>query len=91
MNCIVCKKSLEDILAREGENQPNDGLAFHSYGHYGTTAFDPMDGTYLEVNICDSCIVQAGKDGAVLMGYPAAKVSGPMVKWPLSDVTNGER
>lgn len=91
MKCIVCKKPLEDVLAREGENQPNNGLAFHSYGHYGTTVFDPMDGTYLEINVCDPCIKQAGADGDVLMGYPAPKERGLMVRWPAVAVTDGDR
>ncbi len=35
-----------------------DGLHFRTYGHYGSTIFDPMDGTYLDVAICDECIMK---------------------------------
>ena len=42
-------------------NQPYGGLAFQSEGHYGSTVFDPMDGTYLEVNICDECLLRASE------------------------------
>lgn len=55
MKCIICKKSLEDI---GDDNQPIGGLSFHSYGHYGTSVFDPMDGTYLEINVCDECVTK---------------------------------
>lgn len=57
--CIVCGKYLEhvfpDISVVEG-NQPNDGTAFYSKGHYYSTFWDPMDGTYIEINICDECL-----------------------------------
>lgn len=89
MNCIVCKKPLENIQGPaldESENQPNDGLAFQSSGHYGTTVFDPMDGTHLEINVCDPCLVQAGKDGHVLIGFPQPSRRGPMMRWPLVKV-----
>lgn len=86
MNCIVCKKPLDDVIEMDNGNQPNDGLAFQSPGHYGTTVFDPMDGTFLEINVCDPCLVQAGKDGNVLMGFPKPSTRGPMMKWPLVTV-----
>jgi hypothetical protein len=37
---------------------PNDGVVFHARGNYGSTVFDPLDGTYLEVLICDDCLVE---------------------------------
>ena len=67
MKCIVCRKDLGDIPSGE-QNHPKDGVVFQSHGNYGSTVFDPMDGTYLEVNICDPCLVQAGDDGNVLIG-----------------------
>lgn len=57
LNCIVCDKELENVF-EEAQNQPYEGLSFVSYGHYGGTAFDPMDGRYLEVNICDECLLK---------------------------------
>jgi hypothetical protein len=53
--------------------QPVDGLAFNSPGHYGTSVFDPMDGSHLEIAICDDCVVKAGKKGFVLLHKPGAK------------------
>lgn len=67
--CIVCGRKLENALDLPKENnQPNGGLAFTTHGHYGSTSFDPMDGTWLEINICDPCIVAAQQAGKVLLG-----------------------
>lgn len=84
MNCIVCKKSLENVF--DQDNQPNDGLAFQSSGHYGSTVFDPMDGTHLEINVCDPCLKQAGEDGNVMIGFPKPSTRGPLMQWPLVKV-----
>lgn len=62
--CIVCGKSLVNVMNEE--NQPVDAVAFSSPGHYGSTVFDPMDGTYLEINVCDECIVAKARTGHVL-------------------------
>lgn len=45
----------------EAVNQPYGATTFHSYGHYGSTVFDPppTGGRRLEINICDSCLVIA--------------------------------
>lgn len=56
LSCIVCDKELEGISA---PNQPNNGLEFVSHGHYGTTVFDPMDGSMLAINVCDECLKSA--------------------------------
>lgn len=55
MRCIRCDKELENL---GGDNvcQPNDGLAFQSRGHYGTTFFDPGNGDFIEIVVCDQCL-----------------------------------
>ena len=59
--CIVCLKKLEGISSVCREiNQPNNGLAFESNGHYGSTFFDPMDGSSIEINLCDKCLKERG-------------------------------
>lgn len=63
--CIICDKQLKNV-AEETSNQPYSGTCFNSYGHYGSTIFDPMDGSYLEINVCDECL--ANKKGSVLHG-----------------------
>ena len=35
-----------------------NGVAFASYGHYGTAYFDPMDGSKIEIVICDPCLTE---------------------------------
>jgi hypothetical protein len=65
--CIVCSKTLSNVF-EDVENQPNDGLTFMSHGQYGSTEFDPMDGTYIEINVCDECLVAAREKGNVLHG-----------------------
>ena len=56
--CVKCDTILDDVLGGEPDVQPMDGLAFVTTGHYGSTVFDPMDGTYLEIVICDKCLVR---------------------------------
>ncbi len=78
--CIVCRKQLGNLMAPEG-NQPNDGVAFTSPGHYGSAAFDPMDMTFLEINVCDDCLVAAAKDGAVLVAEKSIPKPPAYEKW----------
>lgn len=61
--CIVCGGAL---IGCSTPNQPLDALAFSTSGHYGTTLFDPMDGSALEINVCDPCLAKAGAAGRVL-------------------------
>lgn len=72
ISCIVCRTRLESAFRDYSalDNQPYGGLAFQSQGHYGGTVFDPMDGTYLEISVCDPCLVQAGNEGLVIHSTP---------------------
>jgi hypothetical protein len=56
LNCIVCNKELESAVGEDGNNQPYGATTFQSYGQFGSTIFDPMDGTYIEINVCDACL-----------------------------------
>lgn len=63
--CIVCNKELDNLeytMQSNGtkvEVHPMNGLHFRTYGHYGSTIFDPMGtGEYLDVAICDICIMK---------------------------------
>ena len=71
--CIVCQRELESCAR---PNQPLDGLSFSSRGAYGTTVFDPMDGSALEINVCDNCLELAGQRRQVLH-YPAQQSPPP--------------
>lgn len=57
--CVRCSKVMENLaITTIGEDgfQPLGGLAFATRGHYGSAYFDPIDGTYLEIVICDECM-----------------------------------
>lgn len=55
--CFVCLKPLESALPEDIDaNQPYAGTAFFTNGHYGSTAFDPFNDSFLEINICDACL-----------------------------------
>ena len=64
LNCIACGKEMLNIMEDRG-HQPLEGLSFHSYGHYGTTFFDPMDGSPIQIAVCDECLVKADAKGWV--------------------------
>lgn len=66
--CIVCSKHLDDVFPEyeQDQNQPCYGLTFVTYGHYGSTSFDPMDGSTLELNVCEECLDKARKDNKIL-------------------------
>lgn len=69
--CIACGAKLESAAPDSGQgNQPSDGLCFHTPGHYGSTEFDPMDGSVLEVSICDACVRRGRASGVVLHRDP---------------------
>lgn len=58
-NCIICNVDVEnwDIAHPDKEVvHPIGGTVFRTYGHYGSSVFDPMDASYLEVVICDDCL-----------------------------------
>ena len=55
--CIKCGAKMDNIAERGF--QPMGGTAFSTRGHYGSTVFDPMDGTALEIAVCDKCLAAA--------------------------------
>ena len=60
--CIVCAKELDNAeyesRGEKVEVHPSNGLHFRTYGHYGSTIFDPIGtGETLDVAICDECIM----------------------------------
>lgn len=43
----------------KGERSPALGVTFTTHGNYASDVFDPMTSdTYLEIHICDDCIVR---------------------------------
>lgn len=73
LSCIVCDYQPEYALPGEGDiNQPYKATAFSTPGHYGSTFFDPMDGSYIEINVCDDCLNKAVDKKQILL-YNAGK------------------
>lgn len=59
MPCIVCRKPLESSLPGSNSSmQPADAVWFSSYGQYGSTVFDPQDGSQIRINVCDACLIE---------------------------------
>lgn len=60
--CFKCEKLLDNKHYQSKLKDsyvyvhPMSGLHFQSYGHYGSTVFDPMDGSSLDIAICDECL-----------------------------------
>lgn len=36
------------------------GVAFLSHGHFGSSVFDPMDGSIIQIVLCDPCLSEKG-------------------------------
>ena len=65
--CIVCGYQPKHVFNEETEsNQPYEATCFMTQGHYGSTFFDPMDGSYLEINVCDECLTKAKAENKIL-------------------------
>lgn len=62
--CLVCGAQLQRVIDNS-EVQPSDGVMLSTYGNYGSTVFDPMNGNCLYFNLCDDCLVKAGDQGRV--------------------------
>lgn len=63
--CLICGKALSDCSGNgtledglDGSRLlPSGAIEMTSYGHYGTTFFDPCDdGTQVAALICDACM-----------------------------------
>lgn len=82
--CIHCDKPLKNVDPEYVScNQPYEGTAFTTHGHYGSTIFDPMDGTYLELNVCDECLRGLQGTGKILHRRERKPVmcDGSLVGW----------
>jgi len=68
--CIVCEKELQEEDGPIGAHRNllcweiiYDGIILKSCGNYGSTEYDPFDdsvGEYLEMALCDKCLVAKG-------------------------------
>lgn len=74
MNCFKCEKDLQSL----DTYQPDRAVTFAAEGQYGSTVFDPMDGSFLEIDICDDCLVLAGDSGFVRIAQTHENLFVPM-------------
>jgi hypothetical protein len=89
--CIVCDRLLEHAMSpgtlpngtvlEETTNQPYGGTVFYSHGQYGSTVFDETTGAFLEITVCDKCLVKAGKEGKVLHGVTISRPETAYEPW----------
>lgn len=81
--CFKCGKELASVFRDIGDasTMPNDAVIFTAQGNYGSTVFDPFDGSFLEINICDSCLV-AGRANV----YAGSRSGAAVSKWDGPDV-----
>lgn len=58
--CFCCDKLLDNMHYKMKDRyvyvHPMGGLHFQTYGHFGSAMFDPMDGSSLDIAICDDCV-----------------------------------
>jgi hypothetical protein len=54
--CVVCKKNLDPVHKDGFVEQPWQANTFSTYGTYGSEYFDPLDGSFIYLNICDTCL-----------------------------------
>lgn len=85
LHCICCGREMLNIMEDRG-HQPCDGLSFHTYGHYGSTYFDPMDGSFIQIAVCDECLVEA--DGKGWIDRPNGK--NPDYSWDAASAVGKE-
>lgn len=70
--CIVCGFQPKEAIP-DSNNQPYKATTFMTQGRYGSTFFDPMDDSYIEINVCDSCLEKAKTDKKIVH-YDGKKV-----------------
>lgn len=68
--------------------QPYGATTFVACGQYGSTVFDPSDGhptgtygAYLELNICDKCLMLAAGCGQVVLVTKETKAERKYQPW----------
>jgi hypothetical protein len=67
--CLICHKPCEPAYADSRVNEPINATVFCTNGHYGSE-FDPMDGSFLMLNIHDECLNLAARAGLILHATP---------------------
>lgn len=72
--CIVCDKGFENVEFAN-ENQPYNGTAFQTNGHYGSTFWDEP-WKKIEINVCDDCLLVKSKTHIIQLSSYKVKRDG---------------
>lgn len=57
--CFVCGKELDPVIkVDDDQRQPWGATQFFTYGNFGSTVFDEVDGSQLRINICDDHLLE---------------------------------
>lgn len=78
MKCFRCHKIIAELPRVE---QPDGGVIFVAAGNFGSEVFDPMDGSKLQIIICDDC-VEFSED--VMLVQRAVTYTNRIVPWKLN-------
>ena len=58
LDCFCCGKSLDEVFPEDVQDgfTPYAGTKFYTYGHYGSTFWDSLDGEMVFMVMCDECL-----------------------------------
>lgn len=65
MKCFCCDGDMKMWDYSDDAIHPLNGLHFISYGHYGSSYFDPMDGSLINITICDVCLEKKSESSKI--------------------------
>lgn len=80
LDCAICGSEVEWNGCPGMINNPC-ATVFNAFGNYGSTMFDPMDSSYLEINICDECLETLKQKRRVLHGNSTKKIEKKVEIW----------
>lgn len=68
--CLVCDTTLQNYSwDKVNTFHPLGGTTFFTYGHYGSTFFDPMNDDTLHICICDKCLEEKKDKMKVMISH----------------------
>ena len=78
--CIVCREAVSSF-----QGCPDNAVSFKSPGNYGSTVYDTIDGSHLEIIVCDKCLTKAGESGIVVESRVVQLTKRSLEKWNPDD------
>lgn len=84
LKCIKCGTQPKPAFSDDHKiiNHPHGATVFTTHGHYGSTVYDSINGNeYIEITVCDSCLVEAAQNDRVLECFTTVKSIKDYEKW----------